>query len=123
MLRHTLATLAYRDPRLFGRLLVAGLRTKEVAYRLGFKQPSHFCRQFRQRHGFAPKVWRLEKQKNAPALLRKQRVVAQSPSLLARGANHSLSAGDNLLALWTEWKMPQHASVVNKSSSKARLSC
>jgi AraC-like DNA-binding protein len=36
------------------QLLMQGLTVKETAYRLGFKQPSHFCRQFRHFTGCTP---------------------------------------------------------------------
>src|SRR5262245_359084 len=42
----------------------AGARTKEIAYQLGYKQPSHFCRQFKRGHGVPLKVW---KKKNGNA--------------------------------------------------------
>jgi AraC-like DNA-binding protein len=32
---------------------------KTVAYELGYKQPSHFTRDFKQRYGVPPKVWLL----------------------------------------------------------------
>lgn len=32
---------------------------KTVAYELGYKQPSHFTRDFKQRFGVPPKVWLL----------------------------------------------------------------
>jgi len=35
-------------------LLLSGESVKKVAFDLGFKQPSHFCRQFKMRHQMTP---------------------------------------------------------------------
>jgi len=36
------------------QLLLAGWRVKAVAFELGFKQHSHFCRHFKEVHGVSP---------------------------------------------------------------------
>jgi len=36
------------------QLLLSGNPVKRVAYELGFKQPSHFCRQFKSRYKLTP---------------------------------------------------------------------
>ena len=36
------------------RLLLSGETVKEVAFELGFKQVSHFCRQFKMYHNMTP---------------------------------------------------------------------
>ena len=40
------------------RLLEAGVGSEEVAERLGYTDASHFCRDFKGRHGLCPHVWR-----------------------------------------------------------------
>jgi AraC-like DNA-binding protein len=42
------------------KMASSGARTKEIAYQLGYKQPSHFCRQFKQSHGLPLKAWKKE---------------------------------------------------------------
>lgn len=39
-------------------LVHAGLRTKEISRRLGYEQPSHFCRHFKQHFGMTVRQWR-----------------------------------------------------------------
>ena len=36
------------------RLVLEGNSTKEIAFTLGFKQSSHFCREFRRTYGVSP---------------------------------------------------------------------
>src|SRR5215472_5677970 len=36
------------------QLLLSGVTVKEVAFELGFKQVSHFCRQFKKYHNVTP---------------------------------------------------------------------
>ena len=39
------------------RLLFDGLPAKAVGYELGFKQPSHFCREFKREVGVSPRAF------------------------------------------------------------------
>ena len=39
------------------RMALRGARTKEIAFQLGYRQPSHFCRKFKQSHGLPAKAW------------------------------------------------------------------
>jgi len=41
--------------------LLQGLTVKETAYSLGFKQPSHFCREFKRHAGTTPNTFTLRK--------------------------------------------------------------
>jgi AraC-like DNA-binding protein len=39
------------------KLLQKGLSVKAVACELFYKQPSHFCRKFKECHGVSPQAW------------------------------------------------------------------
>jgi len=47
-----------RDDSAARNLETTFLSIKEIGYRLGFKQASHFTKWFRQRHGLSPKAYR-----------------------------------------------------------------
>lgn len=49
------------------RLLLSGVAVKEVAFELGFKQVSHFCRQFKMYHQMTPSEFVRSKLKQRPA--------------------------------------------------------
>ena len=49
------------------RLLLSGRTVKEVAFELGFKQVSHFCRQFKMYHHLTPSEFVQWKIKNRVA--------------------------------------------------------
>lgn len=49
------------------RLLLSGRTVKEVAFELGFKQVSHFCRQFKMYHHLTPSEFVQWKIKNRAA--------------------------------------------------------
>jgi AraC family transcriptional regulator len=41
------------------QLLLSGVPVKWAAYEMGFKQPSHFCRQFKELHNMTPSEFML----------------------------------------------------------------
>src|SRR5215208_530491 len=47
------------------RLLGQGLTVKEIAFSLGYKQPSHFCRQFKNLTGTTPNGFSTKRQCSA----------------------------------------------------------
>jgi len=47
-----------REDLAMRNLEASSLPIKEIGYRLGFKQASHFTKWFRQRHGLSPKTYR-----------------------------------------------------------------
>jgi transcriptional regulator GlxA family with amidase domain len=68
-------------------LAESGLRTKDIAYALGYRQVSHFCQRFKRVFGRSPRTWKNAKIKN---------VQNTAISLLAP----SLSLKHNLLELF-----------------------
>ena len=53
------------------RLLLSGHPVKEVAFQLGYKQPSHFCRQFKMYHDLTPSEFVLKEAQVAESALDK----------------------------------------------------
>ena len=81
------------------QLAKTGARTKEIAYRLGFRQPSHFCRQFKEHHGISPKAWRLLSD-NRPRFSVQSSLKRRGPVSAGRPlGNTRMSLRDNLLEL------------------------
>ena len=48
------------------QLILQGRGTKELSHLLGYKQVSHFCRQFRKVHGISPRVVRPKERFDQP---------------------------------------------------------
>jgi AraC-like DNA-binding protein len=62
---------------------------KTVAYELGYKQPSHFTRDFKQRYGVPPKMWLLADAQGASVLLQEP---PSEPVMIRRHAGNAQSA-------------------------------
>lgn len=59
-------------------LVEAKVPFKTVAAQLGFKQYTHFCREFTQAHGAAPAHWMENNQEIIPPFCRKHRAMIRS---------------------------------------------
>ncbi len=77
--------------------LKSGARVKEVAYDLGYKQLSHFSREFKKQYGISPSLLNGSKLPSGERVCRVDRVVAGS-AFIAEEANTSPLATPGHLA-------------------------
>ncbi len=68
--------------------LKSGARVKEVAYDLGYKQLSHFSREFKKQYGISPSLLNGSKRPSGERVCRVDRVVGNS--LISEMAGHVL---------------------------------